>query len=117
MILHDFDKPGFVWYMDPTYLDSDPGQYEHKLSRADHVELVERVRYLSGFVAVSSYDGPETREIYDVPGLWTDVLTWDRTTRALTQAFTESNGLAAKETTNDRKKVTEMLWIRRPKSF
>lgn len=111
--IDDYDQKGFVWYMDPTYLDSSPGTYEHELSIADHKELVSRVSHMKTFVAVSSYDGTQTREVYDKAGIWDEVLTWDRTTTALAQAFTETNGLAAKETTNDRKKVKEMLWIRK----
>lgn len=111
--IDDYDQKGFVWYLDPTYLDSSPGTYEHELSLSDHVELISRVSHMSTFVAVSSYDSPQTRKVYDKAGIWDEVLTWDRTTTALTQAFTDTNSLAAKETTNDRKKVTEMLWIRR----
>ncbi len=110
--LDDFDQKGFVWYLDPTYLDCGPGTYEHELSIADHKELIARIPYLKGFVAVSSYDGPQTREIYDTIH-WDEVLTWSRTTTALTQAFTETNSFDTKETTSDRKKVKEMLWLRR----
>ena len=114
-LIDDYDRPGFIWYFDPTYLDSFPGTYEHELSVNDHIELVSRIRCLNGFVAVSSYDGPNTRRIYDQPGLWTEVIEWNRCTRALTQSFTDSNSLSTKETTNDRKTVKELLWIRRPK--
>lgn len=111
--MEDFDQPGFVWYLDPTYLDSSPGTYEEELSISDHQELVSRVSHMKTFVAVSTYDGPITRQIYDKAGIWDEKIAWDRTSRALTQAFLETNGLAAKETSNDRKKVQEMLWIRR----
>lgn len=96
--LEDFDQDGFVWYLDPTYLDCFPGTYEHELSVADHKELIARIPYLKGYVALSGYDGPQTREIYDVPGLWDEVHTWERTTRARTE--------------DERGRVKEMLWIR-----
>lgn len=102
--LDDFDQTGFVWYLDPTYLDSSPGTYEHELSTRDHIELISRVQHLHGFVAVSSYDTPMTRAIYDISGVWDEVLTWKRTTRANTQTVDERD---------DRPKVQEMLWIRK----
>jgi len=111
--IKDYDQKGFVWYLDPTYLDVAPGTYEHELSVEDHKDLIVRVPYISGHVAISSYDNPITRSIYDVPGLWDEVIEWERTTTALTQAFTEENNLNTKETTNDRKKVKELLWVRR----
>jgi DNA adenine methylase len=108
--LDDFDQTGFVWYLDPTYLDSTPGTYEEELSISDHKELAARIPYLKGFVALSSYDGPITRSIYDKAGLWDEVITWDRTSTALTQAFTESNSLINHD--GDRARVKEILWLR-----
>lgn len=102
--LEDYDQPGMVWYMDPTYLDCAPGTYEHELSKDDHIELIARIPRLHGFVAVSSYDGPETRAIYDKPGLWDEVIRWERKTRANTS-----------ESTLSRPSVKEALWIRRAK--
>lgn len=110
--LQDFDQPGFVWYLDPTYLDSSPGTYAHELSVADHKELVERVKGMNGFVAVSSYDSPTTNAIYDKAGVWDDKITWPRITRALTQAQMETNGLESKETSNERTYKQEVLWVR-----
>lgn len=111
--LEDFDQTGFVWYLDPTYLDSAPGTYEHELSVADHEELVARIPLLKGFVAVSSYDGDVTRRIYDRVGLWDDCISWERKTTMLTQAFTDTNNLVNLETTSDRGTVKELLWVRR----
>jgi len=108
--LDDFDQAGFVWYLDPTYLDCNPGTYEHELSVSDHKELIARIPYLKGTVLVSGYDGPATREIYDKEGLWSERITWERTTRAMTQAFTETNSL--EEHSGDRPRVKEVLWIR-----
>lgn len=110
--LKDYDQPGFVWYLDPTYLDSSPGTYQHELSVEDHKDLILRVPHLHGYVAISSYDTPTTRAIYDQPGLWDEVISWDRKTTALTQAFTETNHLEKKETSNDRSMVKELLWLR-----
>ena len=111
--LQDFDRPGFVWYLDPTYLDSSPGTYQHELSVEDHRELVSRISSMHGFVAVSSYDTPATNAVYDKAGVWDDKIIFGRQTTALTQAFMDTNGLSSKETINDRSKVREVLWIRR----
>lgn len=113
-VFEDFDQPGFVWYVDPTYLDCSVGNYEFELSREDHRELVERVSKLEGFAAVSTYDGPLTRSIYDKAGIWTDRIEWTRKTKGLPQAFLDSNNMIHKETSNDRHEVRELLWIREP---
>lgn len=109
LLIEDFDKPDMVWYMDPTYLDSYKGAYEHELSIDDHKELVARVQSLSGFVAISSFDGPETRSVYDKAGIWTDKISWTRTNFANIQAFTETNFQTEDRTRN---RTTEILWIR-----
>lgn len=111
-LITDYDRPGMVWYMDPTYLDSFPGAYEHELAVNDHKELVARIGMMHTFVAVSSYEGELTNSIYDVAGTWDDKIIWERNTTALTQAFTETNGLANLQTTSDREVKKEVLWIR-----
>lgn len=109
--LDDFDQTGFVWYLDPTYLDSTPGTYDEELSLQDHKELSARIPYLKGFVALSGYDSPIARSIYDKAGMWDEVISWDRTSTALAQAFTESNSLVNHE--GSRGKVKEILWLRK----
>lgn len=112
-LIEDFDRKGFIWYLDPTYLDCFPGAYEHELSIADHKELMVRIPHLQGFVAVSSYDGPATRAIYDVKGVWDDCIVWERKTTALTQAFNSENNLINLEQTSSRETKKELLWIRK----
>lgn len=107
--LSDFDQKGFVWYLDPTYLDCYPGSYEHELSVADHKELILRIAHLRGHVVVSSFDGPQTNAIYDVPGLWDDKIVFTRGTTMKTEAYTESNNQTE---SIGRTKVKEVLWIR-----
>lgn len=115
-LISDYDQPGFVWYMDPTYLDSYTSAYIHELSVADHKLLVRRISELQGFVAVSSYEGPATKAVYDVAGLWDDRIEWDRSLPSLTKAFRETNNFAGKETyLNKRESRKELLWIRRPR--
>ncbi len=111
LCLEDFDQPGFVWYLDPTYLDCSPGNYDHELSIADHTELVARIPTLKGFVAVSAFDGPQTRAIYDKAGVWHEVIRWHRTTSAKPRAYTETNN---QNDDHDRFQKDELLYIRRP---
>ncbi len=110
--IHDFDQVGMVWYFDPTYLDNVMGNYEFEMKESDHREMIHRIADMKGFVAVSSYSGPKTNAIYDVAGLWTDKIEWERPTKALTQAFLDTNHLDKKETSNARHIVKECLWIR-----
>lgn len=112
LCLQDFDQKGFVWYLDPTYLDCSPGNYDEELSVADHSELFVRIQNLQGFVALSTFDGPQTRAIYDKAGVWDEVIEWKRTSTAGTQAANESNGHTEIQ---DRVKKNELLWIRRAK--
>ena len=109
--LHDYDQPGMVWYLDPTYLDA-VKTYESELSADEHRLLVTMVPQLKGFVAVSSYDGPKTNAIYDKAGLWDDKITWKKTTSIGTQN-NNSNIFDDGEITLDRMERTEVLWIRK----
>jgi DNA adenine methylase len=109
--LSDFDQKGFVWYLDPTYLDCFPGTYQHELSVADHKELALRIGSLHGHVVMSSFDGPQTLAIYDKPNLWDERIYWNRKTTMRTQAYTETNNLTESEH-KGRDIVKEILWIR-----
>ncbi len=109
--MDDFDRVGFIWYLDPTYLDCSPGNYDEELSENDHRELSHRIGNLSGFVALSTFVGPKTLEIYDRPGLWDEVIDWERKSTAATLA-TGTNG---HELLLDRSVKTERLWIRKPR--
>lgn len=91
LCLRDYDQEGFVWYLDPTYLGTQ-GNFEFELTRDDHVELCERVHRLKGYVALSGYYNTLTRSIYE-KYQWKEIYTWKRMTRALTQAFQDTNNL------------------------
>lgn len=102
--IDDFDRVGWIWYFDPTYLDCVPGTYDEELSEADHRELAMRVRHMHSFVAMSSYSGPKTLAIYEQDGLWDEVIRFKRTSRANTQREDLDSG---------RVPVDELLWIRK----
>lgn len=91
LCLKDYDQENFVWYCDPTYLGT-KGNYEFELSESDHIEFCERIHRLKGYVAVSGYYNELTRKIYE-RYKWKAIYTWKRETRALTQAFQDTNNL------------------------
>lgn len=105
--LKDFDHHDMVWYIDPPYFKVCKGMYEIEMADADHVELLERIFHLQGFVALSGYPN----ELYNrYP--WDHVKTWKVRTSTLGQAFTQENNLAGFEDALARKIATEALYIK-----
>lgn len=110
-ILADFDHPENVFYLDPPYVKFDKGIYKHYMTKADHIEMCERIQHLDSFVALSGYYDPETVAIYDKYP-WDRVLTWNSYSSAVALAFTETNGRKGHEDNIRRRKTVECLWIR-----
>lgn len=72
VMLDRYDSLSTVFYCDPPYLDShQPGSYIHKMTHNDHVDMLERIHDMQGFVAVSSY----RNTLYDSYA-WDDVFEW-----------------------------------------
>lgn len=103
-ILKDYDTLDTVFYLDPPYYESH-GIYQVEMPDRDHVELMERIQSLRGFVAISGYPN----NLYNQYG-WDEHYTWSRTTKASALASTESNN----NQDQSRHQVTEALWIRHP---
>lgn len=67
-ILAVFDGPDTLFYVDPPYVTSTRGvrwkgdDYVHALDDAGHVELLEQIKRLEGFVLLSGYDCELYRE-------------------------------------------------------
>jgi len=106
--LKDFDCEDMVWYMDPTYYEYSKGMYMHEMTKADHKEMLERIQYLRGFVALSGYDN----ELYNSYP-WDEKYEWRVHNSALGLAFTDTNNLAGKERELTRGYSTEVLWIKK----
>jgi DNA adenine methylase len=107
--LEDFDSQDTVYYMDPTYLNTNASIYEHELSRADHKEMLDRVFKLHGFVAMSHYD----HELYrSYP--WDARYTWKVNVTMLALTFQEENKLKGHEHLQ-RTEALEVLWIKEAK--
>ena len=62
--LKDYDSSNMVFYLDPPYINYAKGAYRNEFTISDHIELVERIFKLQGFVALSAYDDKETHDIY-----------------------------------------------------
>lgn len=111
--LSDYDNPGAVHYIDPTYISSDEtgvckGIYEHEMTLQDHEWMI---RYIhergQGFFAVSGY----ANSIYDNRNWkWDRRITWEVPMKAQAQAFTANNHKEGKN--SGRGMVTEVLWIK-----
>lgn len=103
----DYDHPDMVWYIDPPYYRTNAGMYEHELSSDEHIEMLNRIMDLQGFVAVSSYPN-ELYGSYD----WDKIVTWEQNSTALGIAFTKSNNLLGYQDELKRQKAMEVLWIK-----
>jgi DNA adenine methylase len=64
-ILDRYDTPETCFYCDPPYVPDTrrAGGYDHELSEADHVELVERLATIQGKAMVSGYPSPIYRPL------------------------------------------------------
>lgn len=75
-ILHDYDGPDVVFYLDPPYLACTDQTYQAMggptFRYEDHAELISTIFTLRGFVALSGYANP----LYDQQD-WDGVHQWD----------------------------------------
>lgn len=104
-ILKDFDSKDAVWYLDPPYYSYAKGMYSHEMNKQDHVELIERVFQLKGFVAISGYEN----ELYDKQK-WDEKHQWLVRSSSLSANKTETNNLAGHDV--QRGLARETLWIK-----
>ncbi len=105
--LDDFDSDETVFYLDPPYLDCDASGYKHKFTRDEHVNLLEHIFHLKGFVALSGFPNP----LYDSYP-WDNRIEWiSETTCNVLNATAENN---KSKTANLEKRGTtiECLWIK-----
>jgi DNA adenine methylase len=104
---NDYNRPECVWYLDPPYYQATKGMYECEFTDSEHIELLDRIQDLLGFVAISTYPN-ELYEKYD----WDKRVIWEQGTSTLGIAFTGSNKCAGYEEVLSRKKAMEVLYIR-----
>lgn len=105
--LLDYDGFDTVHYIDPDYVDTDPGIYRHKV---DHVRLLECIFSLKGYVALSGY----ANKLYDDSRWkWSDRLCWKVPVSVKAIAFTETNHQKCRDQQLDRSDTAEeVLWLK-----
>lgn len=104
--LQDYDSHETVFYIDPPYLNTDPGIYKHGFSEDDHRALLDQVQRTTGFVALSGYANP----LYD-SYKWDNRVEWEVAVSIDAFAFTDNNQEHLKDV-KTRGKATEVLWIK-----
>lgn len=104
-ILHDFDNPDAVFYLDPPYYKVYKGTYKCEIPDEEHKVMLNHIMEMQGFVALSGYDN-ELYNKYD----WDATYQWEAGVAIKPMAFHDSNN---KETeTQQRETTTETLWIK-----
>lgn len=104
-IIRDFDSSNSVFYLDPPYYGVYSGTYKHEYTEKDHINLLDTVMNMKGFVAVSSYDN-DLYKSYD----WDKVYDWEVLVSIKAMAFREENN--KKDRVNARQNAKEMLFIK-----
>jgi len=105
--LRDYDAPDTVFYIDPPYVDVHRGTYKNEMSIEDHRELLATIFNLRGFAAVSGYINP----LYEGQD-WDARYSWKVFVSMTPAAFTKGNNKEKLKGLSERKKTTEVLWIK-----
>lgn len=95
VLIADYDSHDAVFYMDPPYVGTDSGIYEHKFHESDLRELLARIDMMKGTVILSHYEN----DLIDSQSYWTKRFSWSVTVTA--DANTNAGNLAE-----------EYLWIK-----
>jgi len=104
-MLLDFDHEEAVFYLDPPYMEAYSGTYKCEMKEQDHVDLLNRIMKMKGFVALSGYEN----KLYDSFD-WDERHTWSKIVSLKAMSFTEEN---KKENNHaQRDKAVEVLWIK-----
>lgn len=103
--IRDYDSDGTVFYIDPDYIGTDPGIYEHKVRHRNMLDLVFSSK---GWFAVSHYKN-DLYESYN----WSERYEWEVTSTMRSAAFDEGNNLAGKQNVMGRGDTAiEVLYIK-----
>jgi site-specific DNA-adenine methylase len=106
--LKDFDAEHAVFYLDPPYLNAYSCYEERQMLEKDHVEMLDRIFTMKGFVAVSGFEN----ELYNSYP-WSNVFLWDIAQSITPYAFTDTNKKKDFGNHTQRsEKIREYLWIK-----
>ena len=105
-IVSDFDHDEAVFYIDPPYYGTYRGTYEYELTKQDHVDLLDHIMKMKGFVALSGY----ANELYDSYS-WDERHVFHTTVSAKAMAFHDENNKESGSQSRDRSE--EILWIKK----
>ena len=109
-IMKDYDSEETVFYLDPPYVKYSKGQYKHEFTKKDHFYLCEFIfTRVKGFVALSGYSDPETRDIYD-RYKWDDIVEWE--VNSLTAGINVFPDAPERGRDVQRGMAKECLWIK-----
>lgn len=100
----DYDSRQTCFYLDPPYYENNI--YAINFTKQDHLEMLDKIFQLKGFVALSGY----ANDLYPkFP--WDAVHTWPRKDKMATMATkTETSAVAGFDI--EREEKTEMLWLK-----
>ncbi len=100
----DYDSSQTVFYLDPPYYENNI--YAVNFTKQDHVEMLDKVFKLKGFVALSGYKN----DLYDkFP--WDSIHTWSRQDKMATLS-TKTDTSCVSGLDIEREEKTEYLWIK-----
>lgn len=98
-----YDGPNTVYYMDPPYLLSTNPYQIGIFNAQNHLELLETIQELKGFVAISGYEHPLYAQY-----------TWDNKIQWTVQVSLDTLNMDIRED-GKQSKAIETLWIRETK--
>ncbi len=109
-VLRRYNGPGYLAYCDPPYVPETrrAGEFEHELTGADHVEMVEALLGYDGAVVLSGYPSPTYLPLEEAG--------WERRDFEVTCSTigrTRGTGLKGRGNVGRKQRRTESVWRNR----
>lgn len=104
-LIQEYDSDDTVYYLDPPYVDAHGGTYKSEMTVDEHLELIEIIFSLDGFVAISGFPNP----LYSDQA-WDDVIEFEVFCSISPVGCTAGNNKI--DSVDTRKNVKEVLWIK-----
>lgn len=103
--LQEYDDYDVVFYIDPPYYPESPGIYKHTMKKQDHIQMLNLIFELKGFVALSGYEN----DLYDEYP-WDNIESWDSLVSINSAGYEGNNKQHVID--HKRQKAKEHLWIK-----